>query len=164
MADAGDSAPEQTLVQLVPWGFSATSDGGIVAATPATGVANAATSNAVVISLLTATTGTFDFTDVPPGDYTVMVWWMAGFVRGGSPTVPDVYQAVLSIAADGSITRPQSLPAVWPGVRGIVTDPAKEVAEIGSRSSPILLKPSPPGLVPYPVSVGDVGVPSVGTV
>jgi hypothetical protein len=143
--DVEDKPPsEQTLIQLLPWSGSVDR----------------------IVSLLTDADGSFSFVNVPEGDYTLYVWWMAGFVNGGSDEAPHVLRAVLRIDGDGFITAPSPLPATWPGTLGSEFNPERDRTIIGSVPPFILLKPKPAGLVPYPVSVGDTtaGPPPIGSV
>lgn len=157
---AGDSAPQTTLVTLASW---ARWNNGIQAGATEIGQASVAGSADAVVSLLTENDGSFAFTNIPPGDYTLIVWWMGGFVRGGARTVPYAFQVVISIRNDGTVGTPAAFPPNWPGI-GDLTSPATEVAQMGALPSVILLKPLPAGMVPYPVSTGANQPTGVGSV
>lgn len=132
--DPEDGPPsQQTLIQLLPWSLPAEQP----------------------LSILTADDGSFTFANVPEGDYTLYVWWMAGFVDGGSQESPHLLRAVVRVGSDGAITAPSPLPATWPGTPGSEFNPEKDGTIIGTVPEVILLKPKPPGLFPYPVSVGE---------
>lgn len=147
----GDAAIKlETVVQLVPWAR-------IPPATPdfdprpfASGTANAAESNGPEIGVLTSN-GLFAFTHIPPGDYTLRVWWEAGFPTGASASIPFVYQVVFSMSDDGAVGSPAVPPAEWKAVRGEPGNPEREVAVVGTVPTQILVNENPPGLVPFPV-------------
>ncbi len=149
--DSGDAAIKlETVVQLVPWAR-------IPPATPdfdprpfASGTANAAESNGPEIGVLTSN-GLFAFTHIPPGDYTLRVWWEAGFPTGASASIPFVYQVVFSMSDDGAVGSPAVPPAEWKAVRGEPGNPEREVAVVGTVPTQILVNENPPGLVPFPV-------------
>lgn len=139
--DSDDGSPSMpTLVELIPWSRTTESPG-------------VYDPSMVVLGGITADDGTMKFVDVPADTYTLRIWWAAGFVRGGSPTVRDVYQVVFSIDGRGGFG-PVDETNYMPGVLGDAKDQRKEVAEVGSPPSEILLNRKPEGLFPYPVGTG----------
>jgi hypothetical protein len=136
---AGDSvATRSTLVELIPW-----------AEVEANG------NPRIVLRLFTAPDGTFEFKDVPPGDYTLAIWWQAGFAAGATPDVPDVLQAVFSIDKAGVVKAPSALPELLPGVVGSQEGERNGVTFIGSLPTEVLLNKIDPNVVPFPVSSGQ---------
>lgn len=83
--DADGPATRQTLVQLVPWSRQPEGIQPFAPPTVLPDEADVAEQEGPTLDLLTTEDGTFSFTNVPPGDYTLRVWWSAGFVSGGSP-------------------------------------------------------------------------------
>lgn len=89
-------------------------------------------------SVFTASDGSFAFRNLPSGDYLLMAWWTPSFI--GVPTWetnPGLYVAGISVAEDGVVK--------------------------GALPSPLLVKPKPEGLVPFPVRTGSENLP-VGVV
>lgn len=114
--------------------------------------------------ILTADDGSFSYTDVPEGDYTLRVFWAGGFVSGGAAEAPDLWRAVFRINKDGTIGVPPELPATWPGsFGGEPFEPVRDHVVIGPVPGVILLKPKPLGVFPYPVDDGSTGPLGVGT-
>jgi hypothetical protein len=143
--DAGDAPPARsTLIELVPWS-EVDSNG----------------DPRVVLRLFTSPSGSFDFKDVPQGDYTLLIWWQAGFVTGGTPEIPDLLQAVFSIDKTGEVAAPTTTPDRFPGVMGSQQDANRGVRFVGTVPTEILLKKIDPNIVPFPVSSGDSLTPPV---
>jgi hypothetical protein len=162
--DADGPASKQTIVQLVPWSRQPEGIQPFAPPTVLPDEADVAEQEGPTLDLLTAEDGAFSFTNVPPGDYTLRVWWSAGFVSGGSPTVRDVYQVIFRVDPDGRVLSPGLPPSEWRGVLSTATDREADVALVGQVPSTILLRRTPETLVPFPVSTGDGrGPPPVGT-
>ncbi|MBI2724229.1 MAG: hypothetical protein HYX50_04110 [Chloroflexi bacterium] len=127
---AGDTPAAQTLVQLEVGVDTARA----LDTPPVAGIPSA------VIDLYTEA-GTFTFSDIPAGDYTLLIWWSPGFVNVKAiPSNPAVVWALVSVSADGSV-RSSISTAVLVAKRG---------------ASPI----------PYPVVTGETAgsPPAVGVV
>jgi hypothetical protein len=85
--------------------------------------------NRPLVSMFNAVSGSFSFTNIPAGEYVLVVWWSPGFIGGTTaPTNDGRLEIKFSVADDGSVT------GAIPGV--------------------ILARQSPEGLVPYPVRSG----------
>lgn len=89
------------------------------------------------IPLYTGTDGSFTFTNVPSGDYTLWIWWTPGFVadsaQAGTIVQQDLLQVPFTVKEDGTVDGPAALE--------------------------VLLKPRPEGLIPFPVKTGLGGGP-----
>lgn len=143
--DAGDSPPARsTLIELIPWS-EVDSNG----------------DPRVVLRLFTSVGGSFEFEDVPQGDYTLLIWWQAGFVRGGTPDIPDLLQAVFSIDKNGELASPSLTPDSFLGVMGSKQGANRGVGFVGAVPTEVLLKKIDPNIVPFPVSTGDSLTPPV---
>lgn len=161
--DQGDAPIRlSTLVQLVPWSQVPPGPGSFAPPTQSSGSANLAAATGPEIGVLTAD-GSFSFVNVPVGDYTLRVWWEAGFPSGGSATIPDVYQAVFTVTPSGGLSAPAAPSSEWKGLRGQQTDLQREVGSVGTVPAQILLNQessrsdSIPGRVGWGFSSPELG-------
>lgn len=143
IADAGEEEGfTPTLVQLVSWPR----------------LPDAATSPlfaAAVVDLLTDEQGGFSFMEVPPGTYSLYVWWAGGFAAGATERLPDLHRAIITVSPNGLLARPTAIPATWPESFGAETiDVQRDNVSVGFIPQPLLLKPKPEGVVPFPVGTG----------
>jgi hypothetical protein len=131
--DDGDAVPAQTVAVLVPWADTTK-----------------------VIELITAKDGTFAFENIPPGDYSLRLFWPAGFVSAGSSAaIPHLIRAVFRVSADGAFTTPDPLPATWPGLPLEKFDPPTDGTIIGQFPAEIVLKRKDPDVGAVLPGAGD---------
>jgi hypothetical protein len=164
VVDAGDRTAVKTLVQLVIWSrvapIVAQPEGPDPEFSPTPWPEEYRNSS---IDLITADGGTFEFRNLPSGDYSVWVWWAGGFVDGATERLPDLYRAIIRVNTDGNITAPSSLPSHWPeSYGGEPLDPVKDHVSVGSLPREILLGVPPKDTVPYPVGTGGTTLSFVG--
>lgn len=123
------------------------------------------TSNGWFMNMFSGEDGSFAFDNVPPGMYTLQIWWAGGFVNGATERLPDLYRAIIQIEADGRLTAPAQLPATWPESYGYEDiNVVRDHIGLGPLPSEILLKPAIPGVFAYPISDNTSRVTDVGTV
>jgi hypothetical protein len=95
------------------------------------------------IELHTDAAGNGTFMNVPPGDYSLHIYWPGGFVHPRAPhEVPHLIRSIFRMNADGSITAPDKIPAFWPGSGQVPLVPADVV--LGPLPDTVLLYPKDP--------------------
>lgn len=113
---AADGVPAQSPVYLVPW------------AKPD-----------AVIGLLTVE-GKFTFANVPEGDYTIRIYWPAGFASPeASPELPLILRAAVHVDEEGGLTAPPAYPETWPGPTMERFDPARDRTILGALPDSIVV-------------------------
>lgn len=123
--DSEDVAPARTMVFLLAWADPTRS-----------------------IGLITGDEGSFAFTNIPPGDYDMRLYWPAGFAGDlASDALPHILQAVFRIEADGTLGVPSPLPEVWPGDPSVRFDPVGQDVLLGTVPREILLNEKDPGVL-----------------
>lgn len=133
--DDADRVPRQSAANLVPW----------------------ANPTGSVISLITAEDGHFAFKNLPPGDYSLRLYWPGGFVSPqASDELPDILRGAFRVNADGTIGVPDPLPETWPGLPEPF-DVAKNRAVLGPLPGEILLNKVDPNVVILSPGIADPG-------
>lgn len=138
-----DGVSRQTIVGLIPW--------------------SEPTAEAS-LELITGLDGSFAFKNLPPGDYSLRLYWPTGFVEPpASDELPDIIRAAFRINEDGSIGAPDPFPAAWPGLPLEPFDPARDRTILGSLPSEILLNKHdgsvlPPSSTGGPAAIGEIDV------
>jgi hypothetical protein len=95
--DAGEAtASRETVVAIIPW-------------------SNPTPAGEVI--LITAADGHFVFRNVPPGDYSLRLYWPTGFIEPqAAGDVPHILRTAFRVNEDGSVGAPDPIPANWPNL------------------------------------------------
>jgi hypothetical protein len=143
--DAADAPARQTAATLLPWSDPSPQS---------------------EITLITAEDGNFLFKSLPPGDYSLRLYWPSGFVAPpSSPELPHILRAAFHVDADGTIGVPSYTPETWPGLPAEPFDVAEDRTVMGALPVEIVVNKDPGGVILSPgvaSTHGGVGEVDVG--
>ncbi len=135
LPDDADGIPSQSVMYLTPWSRTD-----------------------AAVGLLTEN-GRFTFSNIPEGDYTLRIYWPAGFASPEAASdLPHILRAVFHVNTDGTISAPPVLPKTWPGRTDEPFDPAQDRTIIGAIPDPILVNRKDPNVL---ATVPDAGADTI---